>query len=63
MSRVNDIIENHEHLEKLNAILKHYSVNAEFITAKLINNFNEEEGNDQYQDLIEDLKRFYEGAF
>ncbi|AEI40086.1 hypothetical protein [Paenibacillus mucilaginosus] len=74
MSRLNEIMENHEQLEKLNALLKHYSVNAEFVTASLIEKLDclsssseEEEGEEgaaaqePNAELLEDLKRFSSG--
>ncbi|WP_426452247.1 hypothetical protein ACP26L_09370 [Paenibacillus sp. S-38] len=74
MSRLNEIMENHEQLERLNALLKHYSVNAEFVTASLIEKLDclsssseEGEGEEGAEarepnaELIEDLKRFSSG--
>lgn len=58
MSRMNQIIENHEHLEKLAALLKHYSVNAEFITASLIEKF-EGEQEEANEELVSDLKQLF----
>jgi hypothetical protein len=51
MSRLTDIIDNHENLEQLFALLKHYGVSAEFVTASLLNELqNEENGNDGQND-------------
>ncbi|MCZ8518111.1 MULTISPECIES: hypothetical protein [Paenibacillus] len=76
MSRLNEIMDNHQQLERLNALLKHYSVNAEFVTASLIDKLDclssssseEEEGQEEGSaakepnaELIEDLKRFSSG--
>lgn len=58
MSRMNQIIENHVELEKLSALLKHYSVNAEFVTASLIEKF-EGEDEETNQELVSDLKQLY----
>ncbi len=68
MSRLNDIIDNHQNLDQLFSIMKHYGVNAEYITAGLLEQFKQEaeseeegqaEGEDSRQDLIDDLKHFY----
>lgn len=58
MSRMNEIIENHEHLDKLATLLKHYGVNAEFVTASLIEKF-EGEQEETNEELVSDLKQLY----
>lgn len=71
MSRLNEIIENHENLEQLFSIIKHYGVNAQFVADSVCKEFEErckeEDGEksgdsqaDQAyaKDIIEDLKQF-----
>lgn len=67
MSRLTEIIENHQNLEHLFAILKHYGVSAEFVSATLLNEFrqlqSEQNEADEAADaelapLIEDLTQF-----
>lgn len=64
MSRLTEIIDNHSNLEQLFALLKHYGVNAEFISAALLNEFETlkesgEEENGEVNELVEDLTQFY----
>jgi hypothetical protein len=68
MSRLTEIIDNHENLEELFSLVKHYAVSAEFLAFSLIKQFetdnNEEvevaEEDKQYTtELVEDLKQFY----
>jgi hypothetical protein len=65
MSRLHEIMENHENLEQLFALLKHYGVNAEFVSASLMNEFDKlkaeqsEESEEDTTELIEDLNQFY----
>lgn len=68
MSRLTEIVDNHENLDQLFAILKHYGVNAEFITAALLNEFerlnedseeDEKEEKEDTAELFEDLAQFY----
>lgn len=62
MSRLTDIMDNHQNLEQLFALLKHYGVNAEFVTASLMNEFEklkEEESEEETTELMEDLTQFY----
>ena len=65
MSRLREIVENHEHLDDLCAVLKHYGVNAEFVTAAVVEALNKgsEEGEEQEQepnaDLTADLKQLF----
>ncbi|TVY00273.1 hypothetical protein [Paenibacillus cremeus] len=62
MSRLNELLENHEQLDKLVNVLKHYSVNAEFVTASLIEKFGNSEEDDEQgsnEELISDLKQLY----
>lgn len=66
MSRLSEILHNHENLNQLFSILKHYGVNAEFVSQTLLQQF--ENGGEEDQDenselqnateLIEDLKQF-----
>lgn len=65
MSRLKDIIENHTNLDELFAILKHYGVNAEFISGALLNEFErlkeageELEQEEQTNELVEDLTKY-----
>jgi hypothetical protein len=39
MSRLNEIIENHENLDQLFSIIKHYGVNAQFVADSLCKEF------------------------
>lgn len=62
MSRLTDIMENHQNLEQLFALLKHYGVNAEFVSASLMNEFEklkEEQSEEETTELMEDLTQFY----
>lgn len=67
MSRLSEIIDNHQNLDHLFSILKHYGVSAEYLSLALINQFeNEPEGNEEEtedntaysQDLVDDLNQF-----
>jgi hypothetical protein len=66
MSRVNEIIDNHTNLDQLFSLIKHYGVNAQFVSESLRKEFEGrcgEEGEDQTEqayakDLVEDLKQF-----
>ncbi|CAM4346651.1 hypothetical protein L1N85_22015 [Paenibacillus alkaliterrae] len=72
MSRLADIIENHQNLDQLFAIIKHHGVNAEYISIALIQQFEQasengdggtedkdtEDNKDYSQELIDDLKQF-----
>ncbi|WP_281885941.1 hypothetical protein [Paenibacillus sp. YYML68] len=57
MSRLHEIVENHQQLEQLNALLKHYSVNAQYVTSSLIKSFEDEE--EKNEDLLTDLKQLF----
>jgi sulfur relay (sulfurtransferase) DsrF/TusC family protein len=62
MSRLTEIMENHDNLEQLFALMKHYGVNAEFVSASLLNEFEklkEEEAEEETTELMEDLTQFY----
>lgn len=74
MSRLTEIVDNHDNLNDLLAILKHYAVSAEFVSFAVIEQFkkrneenqeteNEEENTEldqQYTtELVEDLNHFY----
>lgn len=68
MSRLSEIIDNHQNLDQLFSIMKHYGVNAEFISTALVTQFEEaqEQSDDEEsedtapysQALIDDLKQF-----
>jgi hypothetical protein len=67
MSRLTDIIDNHQNLDRFFSIIKHYGVSAEYLSFALISKFeSESESNeddaqskgDFSQDLIDDLKQF-----
>lgn len=67
MSRLSEIIDNHQNLDQLFSIMKHYGVNAEFISTALVTQFEEqmeqsedesEESAPYSQALIDDLKQF-----
>jgi len=69
MSRLSEIIENHNNLDSLISILKHYGVNAQFVAASVIEQFDimageesenkeNDDGNDN-ADLLDDLKQYY----
>ena len=70
MSRLTEIIENHQNLDQLFAILKHYGVSAEFVSATLLIEFRElQASQDEAKEseaaedadlapLIEDLTQF-----
>lgn len=69
MSRLSEIIENHNNLDGLMSILKHYGVNAQFVAASVIEQFDtmageesENKDNDdgnENADLLDDLKQYY----
>lgn len=70
MSRLTEIMDNHNHLDDLMSLLKHYAVSAEFVSFALIEQFkqkeedastNEELSEDQQYTsvLIEDLSQFF----
>ncbi|RIX50325.1 hypothetical protein D3P08_21000 [Paenibacillus nanensis] len=67
MSRLHEIIDNHQNLDQLFAIMKHYGVNAEFISSALVTQFEEtmEQNSDDSEEtatysqaLVDDLKQF-----
>lgn len=73
MSRLSDIMENHENLDQLLSIIKHYGVNAEYLNTALLQRFEQEAGQNEEgeeteaedeemkaipQELIDDLKQF-----
>lgn len=67
MTRLKEICENHSNLDELSSVLKHYSVNAQFVAESLIQSFekNKSEDNEDNEsegkvnlELIEDLKQY-----
>lgn len=69
MSRLTEIIDNHHNLDQLFSIVKHYGVNAEYLSAALLRQLdedaqNEGEENEEKEDaaysqeLTDDLKQF-----
>ncbi len=61
MSRLTEMLENHENLNDLMSLLKHHAVNAEFISKSLIDQCNKQNDEDDQQyslDLIDDLHQF-----
>ena len=56
MSRLTDYVENHENLDKLNVILKHYGVSAEFVAHTLAEVFGQDK--ELPKELVEDMKQF-----
>lgn len=71
-SRLYEIIENHKNLDDLLSILKHYSVNAQFVATSIIEQFKKtseetdsnnetdnDQGNNDNTELLEDLKQYY----
>lgn len=63
MSRLIEIIENHNKLDDLIAIIKHHGVNAQFIADALLQTFEKdptEEDSDEanYKLLVEDIKQY-----
>jgi hypothetical protein len=66
LSRLNEIIQNHENMEQLYSIIKHHGVNAEFVSLALLEQLkqnnpdeNSEENNDENATLlIEDLTQY-----
>lgn len=72
MSRLADIIDNHQNLDQFFSIIKHYGVSAEYISTALIQQFEQiseqtdgdkeaskEDSKEYPQELIDDLKQFY----
>lgn len=73
MSRLSEIIENHKNLDDLFSIFKHYGVNAQFVAASVVEQFDQAAGEapqnggtptdtetEPYPpDLIEDLKQYF----
>jgi hypothetical protein len=72
LSRLSEILANHRNLEELLSLFKHHSVNAEFVAASVIGQFDlraseETENNENMDteikgnnnpDLLEDLKQY-----
>lgn len=70
MSRLNEIIDNHDNLDQLFSIIKHYGVNAQFVSDALYTHFESRSGDggnesgDSTEDkaiakeIMEDLKQF-----
>lgn len=66
MSRLTDIMENHKRLDELFSIIKHYGVNAAFVSEALQQQFearSQAEDGDAAEkayakDIIEDLQQF-----
>jgi hypothetical protein len=72
MSRLTEIIDNHEQIDDLFALLKHYGVNAQFVAESLIESFEqiapeakEDDAEDEaegqtnlYPELLDDLKQY-----
>ncbi|MFD2612224.1 hypothetical protein [Paenibacillus gansuensis] len=65
MSRLSEIIDNHDHLEDLFALVKHYGVSAEFVAHAMMDEFehqkkeeNEEMEQEATHQLMEDLQQF-----
>lgn len=56
MSRLNEVIDNHCHLDQINTILKHYGVSAEFVASTLMDGFGDDK--ELPKELVEDLKQF-----
>jgi hypothetical protein len=56
MSRLSEFVENHERLDKINVILKHYGVSAEFVVHTLTDGFGEDK--ELPKELVEDLKQY-----
>jgi len=73
MSRLSEIIENHKNLDELFSIFKHYGVNAQFVAASVVEQFdkaageapqnggpqNDTETEPYPPDFIEDLKQYF----
>jgi phosphoglycerate-specific signal transduction histidine kinase len=70
MSHLSEIIENHNHLEELFSIIKHYGVSAEFVTDALVQRFeqvdkgDEKEGNTEEEtaycaEILDTLNQYY----
>lgn len=71
MSRLNEIIDNHDNLDQLFSIIKHYGVNAQFVADSLCKEFENRCGSEDSgdsadseadqafaKDIVEDLKLF-----
>lgn len=71
MSRLNEIIDNHDNLDQLFSIIKHYGVNAQFVADSLCKEFENRCGENSDQEhqeskadqafakeIVEDLKQF-----
>lgn len=73
MSRLNEIIDNHDNLDQLFSIIKHYGVNAQFVADSLCKEFEsrcesgdaesgdtpDTQADQAYaKDIVEDLKQF-----
>lgn len=71
MSRLTDILDNHQNLDHFFSLIKHYGVSAEYLSLALIRQFeneaDESENNEKdsevnaaySQELFVDLKQFY----
>lgn len=66
MSRLADIVENHERLDELTGLFKHHGVNAEFVAEALVNRLERDAGTSGdpstetvgLKELLEDLQQF-----
>lgn len=56
MSRLSEYVDNHDHLDQINIILKHYGVSAEFVAHMLAEGFDQDK--ELPKELIEDMKQF-----
>ncbi|MFE5324277.1 hypothetical protein ACFQ88_37070 [Paenibacillus sp. NPDC056579] len=70
MSHLSEIIDNHENLDGLFAIIKHYGVSAEFVTDALVQRFeqiqkddssesNSEEETAYCEEILDSLNQYY----
>ncbi|WP_159881406.1 hypothetical protein [Paenibacillus puerhi] len=61
MSRLHEIVENHEQLGQLHAVLSYYGVNAAFVASSLLQALEQEQGQEEQQppdqELLTDLKQ------
>lgn len=65
MSRLADIIDNHQNLDQFFSIIKHYGVSAEYLSLALISQFESESESSEddaevnySQEFMDDLKQF-----
>lgn len=58
MSHLTEIIDNHNNLDRLFSIVKHYGVSAEFVTDALVQRFEQIQQDDKSEENTEEEKTY-----